>query len=621
MAGPITWKNVSDLAYQRTAGALFESAGNSFNRGIADFRGVLDEKTAQDKANNANLNKNTTQAYKEAVSGLSLEELGDEEKIAGLKAQFGERVDDGVTNNFAADALKGARSDFNADEAFKKTEAGLAVAPALQELEAAINADDDELRDQLTRDNKDALIASGDWTRIAALSKSTDIAEDNQAYALEKRGRERKEYARQETERAMLKNVDTIGLEAQRASIERRATAPQQQRERAIDAGVADEAGNPISTATPDQWKAYQAAEAKAQNSIPTMAEEEYALQERLMSMPGITKAAYDQGMADHRATAAAEYDYMTPEAAAAAVAKETADTQRWKPHQNSFVADDRSDIPKPVAVANVLAELMKPDSDGDMSEIGQAMSTSWWTDNDDIRSEMTNAMVDAATHGVVMPDGTTARMTPAMIGLAMKSYTEPDVSKFWEVGVQEALQNYALSTAYDTERKNYDGWNASTLERNKKNGDKRADRFNQRLSDTFTSAPVDDVAAPAPKKGSTAAPGLNLPSPNRGQETPQQAALRAKNNASNAKLYKSISELGGVIPALKEAGKESTAALTPKATKQALVKYSNARSNGGQISQLSRRELAAVQSHLASKGKTGSKEYKEVDYALSRKR
>ena len=209
----ITFRNVQGRS-DAVGAQLLRDAGTSIKSGLGELGGIVDDATALRKGNEKIVGDNATAAFKDKIASFGtteeLQAAQDSGEIDAFKSSLSPGADKDVLRTGVTDQLNSLRTKTLADQSFEKNQLEREVAPALDQLNAAIASGDTEQTAQLMRDNKD---------RIAAIGK---LGDTTQAIEDEKRAttaRDRDE-AVFKTQQAAIKSAtakdalvqDTLGL-------------------------------------------------------------------------------------------------------------------------------------------------------------------------------------------------------------------------------------------------------------------------------------------------------------------------------------------------------------------------------------------------------------------------
>lgn len=353
MSGVITWKNVQGSTGHSDAARILESAQKSIDSGIAGIGKLMSDR--YDHAVDTN-----TDAYQNAVAGMSLEELQSDAgraKLAQMLSGFGNKVDHDVTRGLLEE-----RTNTLLDRAYQQTQRDRAG--ALHDLN----------------------LRKGEAT-LANTIQDTKFDAENQIHTREERERAEKARQRQDLLRQRALEVSTT-LNGERQDLDasfNRVLAP--------FGATIDAAGNvDLSKVSEADAPKVQELLAKRQSQLPTNKD----VISRMSDALAVELGGFKPGELEaFRANSQAYSDpYLSNDQKARFSSLRTDNNQKYNATNNLFIAEkDMSAIEK----LEKATAAMDPETE------------SWFNDNQEFQAKALELL--AGTHTVKLPDDSIAKV------------------------------------------------------------------------------------------------------------------------------------------------------------------------------------------------------------------
>jgi len=207
MAGPITWRNISQNN-DRYRGAAISAglAGESISAGIQTIA------KAGENALQLREDSNTFD-FQKKLSALSADELGNEEAIRRLKDQYGSALDQDVSLNGARDRQLELRQEETTDTAYAKQKLMVQAEPVLEQYKALKYANKDKEAEAFLDEgnNRNLLEQTQQLADTVNFGLGQDRKEADQARSDVLAGREDYRYGQQLKDDARAEGIQTRG--------------------------------------------------------------------------------------------------------------------------------------------------------------------------------------------------------------------------------------------------------------------------------------------------------------------------------------------------------------------------------------------------------------------------
>ena len=184
MAGPITWKNVTDRTDYGAIADLSRQSSRGFANAFGQVEGMIEDR-------NTRVTDANTNAFTDRLNSMSMEQLQqgrDDGSIQDFRSSFGTMINQDETRDMDRNLLTGLREEANATSTYNTQVAVDAAKPFMQSIGAQINAGDYAGAKQSIAANEEALTAAGTFNLITGTLRDTQQQQQERGLRMQDAG-------------------------------------------------------------------------------------------------------------------------------------------------------------------------------------------------------------------------------------------------------------------------------------------------------------------------------------------------------------------------------------------------------------------------------------------------